>query len=95
MGDYTGKGPASIECLLLLFCYKVKFKNNFFLLRGCYESLALARSYNLYQECQNRFSSKAWTEACEALCSLPYAAVISEQIFCVHGGISPSLEFVE
>ena len=48
IGDYTGKGDSSIECLVALMAYKVSLPNNFFMLRGCYETIGLARSYNLY-----------------------------------------------
>lgn len=89
LGDYIGKGPKNIECLVLLMCLKVKLANNFFLLRGRMESISMARGYNFYEECLERLSPKAWAEACEFLCSLPFAALIENQIFCSHGGINP------
>ena len=76
LGDYIGKGDRNIECLVLLISLKIKLENNFFLLRGCMDSIAMSRSYNLYDECVDRFSPKAWSEACEFLCSLPFAAII-------------------
>ena len=32
LGDYVDRGRQSLECILLLFAYKIKFKENFFLL---------------------------------------------------------------
>lgn len=48
LGDYIGRGPRNIECLVLLICLKLKLQNNFFMLRGCHDSIAMARSYNFY-----------------------------------------------
>lgn len=61
LGDYVGKGNKSIECLVCLICFKLKYSQNFFLLRGCSDSIALTRGSKFYEECVNRFSPKAWT----------------------------------
>lgn len=45
-------------------CLKIKLQNNFFMLRGCHDSIAFARSYGFYDECLERFTPKAFTEAC-------------------------------
>merc|ERR1711904_626787 len=34
LGDYVDRGKSSIETIALLFCYKNKFPENFFVLRG-------------------------------------------------------------
>ena len=48
LGDYVGRGPKSIECLVALMCYKIQNPQNFFMLRGCCDSIAMIRSNDFY-----------------------------------------------
>jgi serine/threonine-protein phosphatase PP1 catalytic subunit len=96
LGDYAGRYEQSIECLVALFAYRLYMPSNFFLLRGCHETLALARAYQLREQLSDFFhSSRAWIEACETFTALPYAAVVDEKIFCLHGGLSPYLQSLD
>jgi serine/threonine-protein phosphatase PP1 catalytic subunit len=91
LGDYVDRGNQSIETIALLFAYKIKFPENFFLLRGNHECSYINREFGFFDECIQRFSINLWKVCCDVFNCLPVAAIVEDKIFCVHGGISPSL----
>ena len=95
LGDYVDRGKKSLETILLLFCYKLKFPENFFLLRGNHESANVTRVYGFYDECKRRCNIKIWKTFIDAFNCLPIAAIVAGKIFCVHGGLSPSLTHMD
>lgn len=91
LGDYVDRGKQSLETILLLLCYKIKYPENFFLLRGNHECASVTRVYGFFDECKRRSSVKTWKVFMDTFNCLPIAAVVAQKIFCVHGGLSPSL----
>eukprot|EP01063_Lacrimia_lanifica_P038273 TRINITY_DN8094_c0_g1_i2.p2 TRINITY_DN8094_c0_g1~~TRINITY_DN8094_c0_g1_i2.p2 ORF type:complete len:300 (+),score=103.14 TRINITY_DN8094_c0_g1_i2:1236-2135(+) len=91
LGDYVDRGPCSIEVMCLLLAYKVTYPGNVFLLRGNHECGAISRIYGFYDECKRRYNIKLWKAFLDVFNALPFAAVVGESIFCVHGGPSPAL----
>ena len=89
LGDYVDRGKQSLETICLLLAYKIKYPENFFLLRGNHECAAINRIYGFYDECKRRYSVKLWKTFTDCFNCLPVAAVVDEKIFCVHGGLSP------
>lgn len=95
LGDYVDRGKQSLETILLLMCYKLKFPENFFLLRGNHECANVTRVYGFYDECKRRCNIKVWRAFIDTFNTLPIAAIVAGKIFCVHGGLSPSLSHMD
>ncbi|CAE8617811.1 unnamed protein product, partial [Polarella glacialis] len=88
LGDYVDRGKRSLETICLLFAYKIKYPDNFFILRGNHESPSICRLYGFYDECKNRYSTKLWKTFCDVFNYLPASAIIDDKVICMHGGLS-------
>merc|ERR1719222_1775379 len=95
LGDYVDRGKQSLETISLLLCYKIKFSENFFILRGNHECASINRIYGFYDECKRRYNIKLWKTFTDCFNCLPVAAIVDEKIFCCHGGLSPDLQSME
>lgn len=95
LGDYVDRGKQSLETICLLLAYKIKYPENFFLLRGNHECASINRIYGFYDECKRRYNIKLWKTFTDCFNCLPIAAIIDEKIFCCHGGLSPDLQVIE
>lgn len=91
LGDYVDRGKKSLETVCLLFAYKIKFPENFFLLRGNHESPSISRIYGFYDECKRRYNIKVWKTFLDVFNHLPVCAVVDERVVCMHGGLSQEM----
>lgn len=95
LGDYVDRGKQSLETICLLLAFKIKYPENFFLLRGNHECQSINRIYGFYDECKRRYSVKLWKAFQECFNCLPLVATIDDKIICMHGGLSPELSSVD
>ncbi len=91
LGDYVDRGKNSLETIVLLLCYKIKYPENFFMLRGNHESDNINKTYGFYDECKRRFNVKLWKKFNDLFNIFPITAIIKDKILCMHGGLSPNL----
>jgi diadenosine tetraphosphatase ApaH/serine/threonine PP2A family protein phosphatase len=96
MGDYVDRGSHSLNTFLYLVSLKLQFRDSIYLLRGNHESRQISNRYGFYHECiLNYGHAGLWTIACEVFDLLPLGALIDQDVFCVHGGLSPKLPMLE
>lgn len=91
LGDYVDRGRHGLETITLLLAYKVKYPENFFMLRGNHETASVSRIYGFFDECKRRYCTKIWRTFVDVFNSMPIAACIDDKVLCMHGGLSPEL----
>lgn len=91
LGDYVDRGENSIEVLLLLYSLKLLFPNHIYLLRGNHETKNISSSYGFKDECLSYLNKRCYALFCKSFNCLSLAAILNDSIFCVHGGLSPSI----
>jgi serine/threonine-protein phosphatase PP1 catalytic subunit len=79
------RGRQSIETAVLLLAYKVRYPDNFFLLRGNHECSNINRVYGFLDEIQRRYPNDCqslWIGFNRAFAWLPYTALVGGRILC-------------
>ena len=68
--------------------YKIKYKNNIFLLRGRGENLKINRIYGLYNECMKKHNIKIWKDLNDLFNYFPTTGLIKNKILGIPSGLS-------
>ncbi len=91
-GDFVDRGFHSVETFLLLLALKVRYPDRMTLIRGNHESRQITTVYGFYDECVRKYgSASVWRYCTEVFDYLALTAVVDGKVFCVHGGLSPSI----
>ena len=96
MGDFVDRGFNSVETFLLLLALKVRYPDRITLLRGNHETRQITQVYGFYDECMRKYGSiNVWRYCTEIFDYLPISAIIDGKIFCIHGGLSPTIDTID
>ena len=98
LGDFVDRGNLSLETICLLMALKVKYPDQIHLIRGNHEDILINSGFGFQNECQGRLHDDSDNDdSLFALINnffeyLPFAAIIEDQILCVHGGIGSNVK---
>ena len=98
IGDFVDRGSFSVEVVALLFSLKVLYPSKVHLVRGNHEDRNMNFHFGFRASCLSQFGpvegQKLWEKINDCFDLLPLAALVGEEVLCIHGGIGTNIESV-
>ncbi len=87
LGDIVDRGSHQVEALTTILYMVKKHQGRVHLLRGNHETEQVCKRYGFMDEAM-RLSKTLYRNALKLFAQLPYAMVLNQRLFLVHGGIA-------
>ena len=96
LGDYVDRGQFSFETIMMILVMKLLWPKNVHVLRGNHEFEEIFRNGGFSAELNELYPlCNIDQNFQECFAQMPLAAIVDDYVFCVHGGIGPSVLSVD
>ncbi|MCL4134395.1 UNVERIFIED_CONTAM: hypothetical protein GTU68_055796, partial [Idotea baltica] len=86
-GDFVDRGSFSVECIFVLFGFKLLYPNHFFMSRGNHESITMNQMYGFEGEVKSKYSGQMAEVFTEVYNWLPLCHCLNSRVLVMHGGL--------
>ncbi|XP_021945606.1 serine/threonine-protein phosphatase 5 [Folsomia candida] len=86
-GDFVDRGSFSVECIMVLFSFKLLYPNSFYLSRGNHETINMNQMYGFDGEVKAKYNAQMAEFFTEVYNWLPLCHCLNNRVLVMHGGL--------